>query len=44
MRDVQVAYLGLFSLDLQSQKKVAGKVVQLNSSPFNAQKESFLFC
>ena len=34
MRDVQVAYSAFFSLDVQSQKKVVGKVVQLNRSPF----------
>ena len=34
MGDVQVAYSAFFSLDLQSQTKVVGKVVQLNSSPF----------
>ena len=34
MRDVQVAYSAFFSFDLQSQNKVVGKVVQLNSSPF----------
>ena len=28
--DVQVAYSAFFSLDLQSQKKVVGKDVQLN--------------
>ena len=32
MRDVQVAYSAFFSLDLQSQTKIVGKVVQLNSS------------
>ena len=32
MGDVQVAYSAFFSLDLQSQKKKIGKVVQLNSS------------
>jgi len=30
--DVQVAYSAFFSLDLQSQTKIVGKVVQLNSS------------
>ena len=34
MGDVQVVYSAFFSLDLQSQKKVVGKVVQLNSSQF----------
>ena len=33
MGDVQVVYSAFFSLDLQSQEKVVGKVVQLNSSP-----------
>ena len=32
MGDVQVAYSAFFSLDLQSQTKIVGKVVQLNSS------------
>ena len=35
MGDVQLAYKStFFSRDLQSQIKVVGKVVQLNSSPF----------
>ena len=29
-----MAYSAFFSLDLQSQTKVVGKAVQLNSSPF----------